>query len=241
MISVAIGIQARSTSTRYPNKVKETIGTKSVIQHVIDAAKNCADYINRYSFRNNIQATVFVLIPENDSLKDFIKEPGLVIEGNEHDVLSRYFLLQEKVKSDYMVRLTADCPLVPPFIIFKCVNTAIKNSFDYFSNTGDIDADFRTSIDGHDVEVLSAKALTWLNENAKDKSDREHVTSFIRRADAPNYFKKGILIGHNDLSHVKLSLDDKNDFEAILKEYDKLESKIKLAESIYGKKSVHRY
>lgn len=239
---VSIGIQARSTSERFPNKVTQMIGTRMVIEHVIDSCRSCADYINRYTFTNNIIVNVYVLIPEGDPLKHILSPMSdYVMEGDEIDVLSRYTEMAKVTSADYIVRVTADCPLLPHFIIYKAVNTAIKNGLDYVSNVGDKKESMRTSVDGDDVEVMSARALEWIDKNAISKAEREHVTSAIRGDDAPSFFRFGVLIGHKDNSNIKLSVDTEDDLENIRNEFDRVQNKIAAAKKKYGKGAVYRF
>ena len=242
-IHVCIGIQARSTSSRLPNKISRLIKGKMVIDHVIDACKNSAAYINRYSYTNHISCSVFVLIPKNDPIKpSLLLQDGAVIEGPEDDVLARYVLMAKENHANYVVRITADCPLIPPFLIFKCINAAIKNGFDYFSNVGDLGPDsIRTSIDGHDVEVMSARALDWLDKTAKPGPEREHVTLRLRDDHVPHHIRRGVLIGHNDHSDIKLSIDTEEDFKRVEEEYERLQKKIEIGKRKFGKNAVHRF
>lgn len=241
-VKVSIGIQARSNSTRFPNKVTQMVGGKMVIDHVIDLCRNSAEYINRYTFTNKTVASVYVLVPEGDPLKQILSTMSeRVLEGSESDVLSRYMKLAKETDASYVVRITADCPLIPPFLVFKCINTAIKNGLDYFSNVGDFPETLRTSVDGHDVEVLSIRALEWLDQNATKPEHREHVTTLLRKDDPPQSLRFGILIGHNDHSNVKLSLDTEEDLENIRSEVERVQKKIQSAKRKYGKHAIHRY
>ena len=239
---VCIGIQARSTSSRLPNKISEFVGNKRVIEHVIDACENAARYLDFSSSRfSKIKCSVYVLIPEGDPVKHLISADNM-IEGSEKDVLSRYVQMATKSGATHIVRITADCPLIPHFLISKCINTAIKNNLDYFSNVGEfVGESMRTSVDGHDVEVISAKALFWADQQAKTPEEREHVTIVLRDAKHTQQFSRGVLIGHNDHSDIKLSIDTMEDLMKVRDEYDKIQKKISLAKRTYGKSSVHRF
>ncbi len=132
---VSIGIQARSTSTRMPGKISRPIGSRTVLERVIDAAESCASYVNRYSFSNRIHCGVFILVPKGDPVLEHLhSHRDKVIEGDEDDVLSRYMAMAEDTNADFIVRITADCPVIPHFVIFKGVNVAVKNGLDYVSN-----------------------------------------------------------------------------------------------------------
>lgn len=240
-IRVAIGIQARSTSQRLPGKISRMIGNRSVIERVMDACEGCASYINRYSFSNHIHCLVFVLIPEGDPITEQLRcEREKIIEGDETDVLSRYIKMADETQSDFIVRVTADCPLIPHHVIFKAINVAVKNGLDYVSNVADLEEKMRTSIDGHDVEVMSRKALDWVAQNATEHA-REHVTSLLRGDNVPASIRIGGLFGHVDLSKTKLSVDTEADLDRIIDQYESLEDKMAQFRRRHGKSSVYRF
>lgn len=129
---VLIGIQARSTSTRLPGKIFLPIGDRPMLQHVIDAANNAKSHILKYSSKKKLEIEVAVLCPEHDvAVKNAFKDKVIIFDGPEDDVLTRYSLAAIKTESDYIIRLTSDCPLIPPTIISKVINTVVLNSLDY--------------------------------------------------------------------------------------------------------------
>ena len=233
---MAIGIQARTNSTRLKGKILEKIGDKPIINHVIDACEGAAHYVNRYTKSSGIYCQTYLLIPDNDPLKQYTY--GIqVIEGSEQDVLSRYMTLLKETDAEFIVRVTSDCPLLPSFTIAKAINSAVRNDLDYVSN---VDEAMRTSIDGHDVEVISKRCPEWANAEAKEKRDREHVTTIIRSDKLPAEFNVGILIGYVDLSEMKLSVDTPEDLKRAQNNFDRVQEKIKKAELKYGRKAIHR-
>lgn len=237
--NVCIGIQARSTSKRFPGKVFETIGGKTMLQHVVDACESSKQYLNYNTPRNRIIASVAVLVPYEDEIVSRGRSKTRIFEGSENDVLSRYVSMSDKLKADYIVRVTADCPLIPNFLITKHITTAVINRYDYCSN---VDENARTAIDGFDVEVISRRALDWLDKNATEQSDREHVTTLLRRSvDVPTDFKFGHVVGYLNQSHMKLSVDTPEDLERVRTEYERVKLAIENAEKKSGKNNVHRF
>jgi len=230
---IIIGIQARSSSTRLPRKAFELIGGKRLLDHVIDASKSAQRYLVRYG-RGEVGVDVVLLTPTGDPIVDAFRGRCLIQQGSEQDVLSRYY---EAGKTyDYTVRLTGDCPLIPDYLIAKHVKNALACSYDYVSN---VEEDLRTSIDGHDCEVLSRKLLDHLNETAELPADREHVTLKARR-EPPSWAKMGFVINYHDHSNLKFSVDTVEDLERVREEYDRREKKLYAAERKFGKQSVHR-
>jgi spore coat polysaccharide biosynthesis protein SpsF len=234
---VCIGIQARSTSTRFPGKVHELIDGRSILDHVIDVCSKAAGYINRYTYNNQAIVKISILVPEGDEIAELYRKRVNVIEGDEHDVLSRYQKMAETHEADYIVRITADCPRIPEFIISKHIMIALKNHYDYFSN---VHEGLRTAPDGFDCEVISRKALEWLSDNAKEPYDREHVTPLIRNKPQA-WMTRGLCVGNNDLHHLKLSVDTREDFEAAARDQESVERINREALAVYGKGNVHHF
>lgn len=236
-INILIGIQARSTSTRLPNKVSEVLDGRTILEHCVDSCKRSADYLNRYTFRTGIAVQLALLVPKGDPLVQSWSRRIQVIEGSESDVLSRYVEATKRFGSDYIVRITSDCPLIPPFVISKHIKLAVMNRFDYVSN---VDPRFRTSIDGIDCEVFSQKMIEWANANSETKEEREHVTPACRLRPPP-WAKIGAVIGFFDESHVKLSVDTREDLDLIRAQFDAVQQKVQAAERLYGRDCVHRF
>jgi spore coat polysaccharide biosynthesis protein SpsF (cytidylyltransferase family) len=230
-----IGIQARSTSKRLPAKVFEPLGKKSVLRHVIDACYGSSLYINNYGTKK-IWVDVALCVPDGDPMKGRFSDQMPLVEGPEHDVLARYLKLLSEFKADYVVRITGDCPLIPSFVISKCITVAVMNQYDYLSN---VDERVRTTMDGWDCEVISKRLLEYVGDTATDTYDREHVTTFIR-SHPPDWIKQGMIINFLDLSHLKLSVDTEEDLERVRAEHGKIEGALERAEQIFGKRNVHR-
>jgi len=224
MAEVLIGIQARSTSTRLPGKALEYVDRLTVTESVLDAGKSAVAYLNRKTTRSDIHAYVVLLIPYGDPLRGAMSG-NLVLEGPEDDVLSRYIRAYKEFNPNYIVRLTGDCPLIAPSIISKHINIAVMDEKDYVSNVWE---DMRTYVDGLDVEVISARALLWLDEQATEKTDREHVTTYLRK-NPPSWLKVGTVLAHIDLGDIKLSVDTPEELETVRKNRVGLNKKIDLA------------
>ncbi len=231
---VTIGIQARSTSIRLPGKVNEKIGEKTILQKIIDEATGSAKYLNRHSYKNGYAVNVVVCCPIGDEITKKYRSVDIV-EGDEFDVLGRYSKLAAVHKSDVIVRITADCPLIPSFVISSLVMKAVMNGYDYISN---VDPLCRTTPDGWDCEVISRALLDAAHRDAKDPYDREHVTTYIRNN--RGQWKHGTVINHVDFSNLKFSVDTKEELELARKMYADVEAKLKIAEEMFGASNVHR-
>lgn len=224
-VKVAIGIQARSTSTRLPNKCMALIDGKPMLRHVLDACHQTADFINRNAFYK-MAVQVVTLIPTGDPLGLWLKGEGeLFYAGPEHDVLARYEALMMGDRYDYVCRVTGDCPLIPPYLITKHIKVCSQDRLDYCSN---VDPKCRTEVDGRDCEVISRQAMAWLFKSVQLQCDREHVTSLLR-TEPPSWLRTGHIIGFLDLAHQKLSVDTSEDLEAVRYQVESVKKKLELA------------
>lgn len=231
-IEVLIAIQARSNSTRFPKKIYEYIGDRRALDHVIDRAKSTADHMMKYSRNFKFRVQVAVVHPENDVelVKAFRSSGAILISGPENDVLSRYVSAQRMTDADYVVRLTSDCPLMLDYVIAKHVNVATHGNFDYVSN---VEESCRTVADGFDCEILSRRAIQWLEKNATSDHDREHVTTAIRRV-RPDSLSQALVMTKLDTADMKMSLDTPKDLERIRKYYEQRVHKMESAKRIFG-------
>ena len=97
-------IQARCGSSRMPNKVLKEISGKPELQWVIERVR-----------RSRLMDEVIVVTSiEKDNLPliKLCAELGVrVFAGSEEDVLDRYYQAAKLLKPEYVVRITADCPL----------------------------------------------------------------------------------------------------------------------------------
>lgn len=235
--NILIAIQARSTSHRLPRKVFALIDGRTMLDHVIEACRRSADYLNRYTYKTGIAVHVCLVVPTGDELIDNWRHKIQIVEGSEDDVLSRYYAAFETFCPDWMVRVTSDCPLLPPFVISKHIKLAVVNNLDYVSN---IDPRFRTALDGADCEVISAKMMRWLDSEAKQGREREHVTPAARER-PPLWAKVGAVVGFFDESDVKLSVDTAEDLAMVQKQFELVKQKARDAERLYGKENVFRF
>ena len=231
-----IGVQARSTSSRLPDKCLMKINDRTMIDHILGNCFKTMKYMNKHAEKSGIYVNYALLVPTGDKIVDLFKGKCLVIEGDEIDVLSRYVKLQKETNSDYIVRLTADCPMMKTAIITKHINVAFRNDYDYVANCFE---EFRTFVDGHDVEVVSQKALDWLNTNSRGV-EREHVTIKFR-TNPPSWAKIGVVMESSDETDVKLSVDTQDDFNRVKSKMELGMKKRNMAVKRFGRRNVFNF
>ena len=114
MNTVAI-IQARTGSTRLPNKVLIDLAGQSMLAHVVNRTK-------RASTIDKVVVATTELSADNAIVRLCKKQKWSYSRGSEHDVLDRYYQAALKFDANVIIRITSDCPFIEPEIIDKVVN-----------------------------------------------------------------------------------------------------------------------
>jgi spore coat polysaccharide biosynthesis protein SpsF (cytidylyltransferase family) len=200
--------QARTGSSRLPGKVLKTIENKTLLQIHLDRLKKAKN------ISNIIVATTTK--EEDEVIFNLAKELGYEsFRGAENDVLDRYYQAAKLYNPEWVVRVTSDCPLLDPELLDDVISFIQKEDADYGTNCFIIHYP-----DGQDIEVFKFSALEKAWNEATLKSDREHVTTYIRR----NADIKGgeLFTGVNypcekDYSKIRMTVDEPPDFELIKK------------------------
>ena len=200
-------IQARNGSTRLPNKVSMDLAGKTVLEHVVARVKRA---------KTVDEVVVVTTIEKQDlSLVALCSKLGIrVFIGSEDDVLDRFYQCSKLLFPDNIIRITADCPLLDSDVLDSVVNKFLKDKADYTSNCVP-----PTFPDGLDVETFSFKALEFAWKNSTLKSDREHVTQYIRNS---GKFRISNYENNIDLSSNRWTLDEKEDYNLISYIYKEL-------------------
>jgi spore coat polysaccharide biosynthesis protein SpsF (cytidylyltransferase family) len=182
-------IQARTTSTRLPNKVNADIGGWPMWRHVMERTKEFGP--------------IFAWA-------------GVYTELNENDVLGRYALCAREHGLDAVMRVTSDCPLIAPEACrrvlerFQAGGYHLHGGYDYVAN--DL---VQTYPDGLGCEVMTREALEYMHRNAGKAYDREHVTPFIRRS--KDFMKFNVRCPVVGIEALKLSVDTAEDLDFVRK------------------------
>ncbi len=174
-------IQARAGSTRFPAKVLEDLGGRSVLEWVVRAARTAAQ-IDQVIVATSTSAG-------DDAVADLADSLGVAGgRGSEGDVLSRFVAALDAHPADAVVRLTADCPLLDPTLVDAVTGAwAAAPTHDYVSTVL-----VRCLPRGLDVELVTAQALRAVDRIATGH-DRVHVTSALY-ADPTAYRLLGLCV-----------------------------------------------
>lgn len=119
-------ITARLKSTRLAKKIILPIAGKELIRWMIDRLKLCL------SLSNIIICTS--TSAQDDPLEQIAVEEKIdYFRGSEDDVLVRLRDAANLFKLDYVVNITADCPLVAPEYVEETIRTYKESSADYIT------------------------------------------------------------------------------------------------------------
>ena len=200
-MSVNAIIQARCGSTRFPNKVFADINGKPLLWHVIDRLKHAKmiDDIIVATTNNS----------KDDSILSWCNENNVkCFRGSEDDVLNRYYCASVAFPSEYVVRITADDPFKEPSVIDDVISKLLEDGLDLVTNN------YPPSFpEGLDCEAFSFSVLELMEKSAKDVFEREHVTQFVYRH--PDRFKIGNIVSEKDLSSLRWTIDNKEDYQMV--------------------------
>lgn len=203
-------IQARMGSTRLPGKVMLDLAGKPILSHVIDRCK-AISLVDEVVIATTTSSM-------DDTIVDLAHTENVgIYRGSETNVLQRYYEAAKASRSDIVVRVTSDCPLLDPDISSKVVRCFRESTLlDYCSNTIQ-----RTFPQGLDTEVFSMQALEKSYYNANKAYEQEHVTPYIYQN--PNLFKMvQLCVKDKDYSSYRWTVDTPDDYELIKIVYDRL-------------------
>ena len=117
-------ITARLKSTRLPNKLILKIKGKEIIRHMIDRLKVSKSLSNIIiCTSDNAQDKPLVKIAKEEGIDYFL--------GDEEDVILRLYNAAKEFKLDYVLNITADCPLVSIEYIDIIVKKYMESNADF--------------------------------------------------------------------------------------------------------------
>jgi spore coat polysaccharide biosynthesis protein SpsF (cytidylyltransferase family) len=204
-----IGIlQARTKSSRLPQKVLRKIKGKTLLEL----------YVNRVKESRLIDNIVIATTtePEDNVIENIANKLKVdCFRGSENDLLDRYYQCAKKYKADIIVRLCSDDPFVDYQVVDRAIQIFKDNQAEFVTNHFE-----PTYPEGLDIEVYSIKTLERLWNEAKLLSEREHVFPYIQNY--PDKFKIINFTQKQNFSHLRWTIDYECDFQLTKIIYDNL-------------------
>lgn len=198
--------QARTGSSRLPGKVLQKVNGKELLRIHLERLKQCQK-IDEIVVATTVE-------PEDMKIVSLVEQMEIkYYRGSQDDVLDRFYQAIQSLeeKPDWVVRVTSDCPLLDPALVDKVIVFAQESDVDYVST----DERFP---DGQDVEVFRISALESSWKEATKKSEREHVTPYIRthsNLQGESLFKVKAFRGEKNFENLRMTVDEPQDFELV--------------------------
>lgn len=212
-IKIVTIIQARTGSSRLPNKIFLPLFDKPLLLRMFERVSN-----------SKLAGTIVIATTtdnSDDKIEELCKENKInCFRGHPTDLLDRHYQAAKLFNADAVVKIPSDCPLIDSNIIDKVLRFYIDN-FDKYNFVSNLHP--ATYPDGNDVEIMSFDILknAWLN--AKLELEREHTTPYIW--ENPDKFRIGNVVWETGLDFsmsYRFTIDYQKDYNFIKQVYDEL-------------------
>lgn len=168
MTDVRAFVQARMTSRRFPGKVLAPLAGRPVLAHVVDAARSVLPADGVVVATSDEES--------DDPVESYARALGVAcFRGPLDDVLGRFVLCADAHPADWILRLSADSPLIGTEVLGRVLETP-RDGLDLVTTTFP-----RTFPRGRNAELVRTETLRRLTKEALEPDDREHVTRWLYR------------------------------------------------------------
>ena len=173
---IDIIVEARLSSKRLPQKVMLKVLERPLLDLMIERLK-------KINFVENIIVAT-TTNKNDDEIANLANNSGVkFFRGSENDVLGRVVGAAKENKTDIIVQITGDNPLVDKEITENIIKFYIKNQdkYDFVSNDVGIYNDaFRQEFPmGLNTKVFTSSLLFDIEKITNNPVDREHVPNYI--------------------------------------------------------------
>jgi spore coat polysaccharide biosynthesis protein SpsF len=206
-------IQARTGSTRLPNKVMRPLAGKPLLARMVERVMAA-----------QLVGTVVVATttePVDDPIIALCRAEGLIFfRGDTNDLLDRHYHCGLNYRASTIIKIPSDCPLIDPQVIDRVIGyyLAHPDGYDFVSNLHPA-----TYPDGNDVEVMAMTALETAWHEATRPLEREHTTPYIW--ENPQRFRIGNVEWETGLDYSRShrwTIDYEEDYQFIRTVYEGL-------------------
>ncbi|MGL5786746.1 MAG: cytidylyltransferase domain-containing protein [Bacteroidales bacterium] len=207
-------IQARTGSTRLPNKILlDFVNGERIIDILLQNLKKALP---------DIPVIVATTTSPNDIIFEEIAQRNgvLCFRGDEQDVLNRFIKAAEHFDIDTIIRVCSDNPLLQAESIQKLIEAYKNNPCDYVSFSFPDNLPVIKSHLGLYPELTTLQTLKKVQVMTSEKIYREHVTNYIYAH--PEAFKINLLelpAFLQERKDIRFTVDTQLDFETMQKLY----------------------
>ena len=206
-------VQARTGSTRLPNKVLRPLAGAALLQRMVERVQ-AAELVGTVVVATTTE-------PGDDPIEALCATAGIVCyRGDPLDLLDRHYQTGLAHGATAVVKIPSDCPLIDPRIIDRVLAHFLNHSgaFDFVSNLHPA-----SYPDGNDVEAMTMDALATAWREATRPLEREHTTPYLW--ENPDRFRLGNVLWETGLDYAKShrwTIDYEEDYQFIRAVYDAL-------------------
>lgn len=203
---IAVLVQARMGSTRFPGKSLAPFAGSTVLQHMLGRLARAQTVLEIVVATSDLD--------EDDAIAAASAESGIgVFRGAADDVLERFVACIDSLpeRPDLVLRVCADRPLLCPVLVDELVAAYDElGRPDYLSNN------LHPSYpDGLDLELVRTDCLEEAHRESADPYEREHVTPFVYRR-PERYTLAGLICPFGNYSAVRVALDTPSDYDRLV-------------------------
>jgi spore coat polysaccharide biosynthesis protein SpsF len=162
-------VAARTGSSRLPGKALLPLRGLPMLAYLLRRLKT--------SSRAGRIIVATTDLPGDDPLQTLAREEGLAaFRGSRDDLVARFVAAEQAYPSEYVVRVTADCPFVDGTTLDHCLGQCDAfGPFDLATTKGRFPV-------GVDFEIYRSATMARLHaEGSLDAQDREHLTLHMYR------------------------------------------------------------
>jgi spore coat polysaccharide biosynthesis protein SpsF len=223
-------IQGRMSSSRLPGKILVDIAGQPMLQRVFIRTSRAA----------TVTETIFATTtdPSDNPVAEYCEFSGIPFtRGSLYDVLDRYYQTAKGAKADYIVRATADCPVIDPALIDDVMNTLLEGEYDFVCNR--LPPPWRRTYPiGLDVEACTFPVLEQAWMEAKEPQHREHVMPYfyegvelsavsrqLSEGISPRGFRIALLNHTTDFGDYRWTVDTPEDLEFMRQVYSRFDGR----------------
>lgn len=168
-VRVIASIEARMGASRLPGKVLMDLAGRPALCRMLDRVRQAE------TLDGIVIATSTA--PADDAVVAWAEAGGVAVyRGSEDNVLERVLDAHRDMRSDVIVELCGDCPLIDPTVIDIAVRRFARGDCDIVTTTAP-----QSYPEGLDVEVFTLDALEEVARTCDDDEVREHVSSDFYR------------------------------------------------------------
>jgi spore coat polysaccharide biosynthesis protein SpsF len=225
-------VQARMSASRLPGKVMINIGEKPMLARAVERTRR-SDIVDQVVVATSLEEA-------DDPIEAYCSQQGFdCYRGKLNDVLDRCYQAAKSYSARVVVRITADCPIIDPFLIDQTLaafygrgpslikepelagiqfNSEIVPAWDFAANR--LPPPWkRTFPIGLDTEVCTFDALETAWHEADQPHQREHVMPFLY--ENVQRFRI-LLVNHEpDYGDYRWTVDTPKDLELLREIYDR--------------------